>query len=727
MESRFTTQRGRMMHQAPTRTAALVCVLILSLTFFPVTRKADAANAAALPQSFGNRSVWTGPYALGAFVQRMVDGRSVCFEAGIEQVHRLKDRDPSLPLSDLVPDLNQLNGLKIILRGTPQLQSIAAARDAFMRAATRWQNLIQTNVTIVIDVDFGPTLFGQPFDADVVSSADAQVLAGNALYPAVRAGLISQGDTSEKRSLYDSLPAKAVPTDKGASAGLAASSATLRALGLLNSTADPDAERQSFGPPPAISLNSKFNFDFDPSDGIEPDRLDFEAIALHEIGHVLGFISAVGEQEMDSALAPQPTVCDLFRLRPDATKSDFATATRVLSSGGEQRFYAGDSMLALSTGRPDGRSGDGKAPSHWKDDTLTGQYLGVMNPTIAAGEHQSVTDNDLMVLDALGYRTRSVSDPTTVIPLTSGQSQAGGMLAPPPNLGVLSHTQFAIIVPPGATQLTIDLRGDQDVDLYARFGQPVVLQGHNPTVDYKSTTDSGSESITVTPSSSLPLRPGTYYMAVANWGPGDASFTVTATVSGGAAGTSDQHAPAIFNLLAHLEGDALQFDYTAIDRDGDLTLAEVSLFDGAGRAVGSPASLAINAGGAAQVESQLALNGLSALATAQHAGVVLLDSFGNRSAEATVDFSRADTGGLALTGTSFTGAKMTLKARGLAESLEVEINGRVVAPPLKIKIKGAGNKLMINGNAAQLALRAGANRVRVKNVNGWSNIFLFNM
>ena len=55
-----------------------------------------------------------------------------------------------------------------------------------------------------------------------------------------------------------------------------------------------------------------------------------------------------------------------------------------------------------------------------------------------------------------------------------------------------------------------------------------------------------------------------------------------------------------------------------------------------------------------------------------------------------------------------------MKTRGLAEGLEVEINGRVVAPPQKIKIKGAGSKLLISGDANQLALRSGANRVRVR-------------
>ena len=79
-----------------------------------------------------------------------------------------------------------------------------------------------------------------------------------------------------------------------------------------------------------------------------------------------------------------------------------------------------------TTGRPDGTGGDGRHASHWKDEHLTGQHLGVMNPVINAGEHPLLTDEDLSVLEAIGYRTKSLLDPTTIIPLASGQPQTGG-------------------------------------------------------------------------------------------------------------------------------------------------------------------------------------------------------------------------------------------------------------------------------------------------------------
>lgn len=377
----------------------------------------------------------------------------------------------------------------------------------------------------------------------------------------------------------------------------------------------------------------------------------------------------------------------------------------------------------MSTARPDGSGGDGRQASHSKEDKLTGQYLGVRDPTLAPGEHQLITDNDLIVLDAIGYRAKSAVDPTIVVPLISGQRQSGGMSAPPPGLGVLSHTHYSIVVPPEATQLRIDSTGNQDVDLYARFGQPVFNNGHNPVADYGSTTPSSSETITVTPSSAPPLRPGIYYVAVANFGPGDADFTVTATVTSG----NSSHAPAIFNIDAHLDGDVLRLDCAVMDRDGDFATAEVSILDEAELAVIAPSSYALNFGVQTHIESQLAIDGLSALPTARLARVVLIDRSGNRSAAAMVDLSKGEAGVPPLNTASFTGSKLTLKVRGLAENLELEINGRVVAPARKIKVKGSRAKLVINGDSSQLSLQRGANRIQVKNANGWSNILILSI
>jgi hypothetical protein len=711
------------MPSASTRAIALACLLAINLTGFPLSLKADDSIAPAAFKTSGSDFKWTQSTSLGAFARRIMDGRAVCLEASAEQARIIRERDSNLIA--VSSDSNQpaaQKGLKIMLRAAPQLQSFPLAVEAFKRAAARWEAMIQTEVVIVIDVDFGPTIFGEQFDDKTVSLTDAQALRGNSLYPAIRAGLISEGSAI---SLYNSLPAASALTDRGAAQAMTASSATLRALGLINQVADPDGEAINFGAPPAIGLNSKFDFDFNPDDGIDAGKLDFESLALHDIGHALGFISSVGQQEIAPAVEVEPCVWDLFRVRPDAIKGDFAAAERILSSGGEQSFYAGDRLLGLSTGRPDGAGGDSRQPSHWKDNDLSGQYTGVMDPTIKPGERQAITENDASAINAIGYKIRS-ADPLRV-PLISGRAETGGMIAPPANLGVFSRTQYSIDVPQDAAQLKIDLNGNQDVDLFVRYGQRVILQGHNPTTDYMSTTEESFESITITPASALPLRAGVYYIAMANFGPGEASFTVTANVTGGTSNGHINRPPAIFNLYAQLEGDNLKLNWAGSDCNGDFAMAEAIILDEAGRAVSSLSRFAINSGDSTEVKSEINITGLSAIAQAARASVALIDRAGNRSPEAIFDFSKAQPGGLALTGASFDQSKLTLKARGIADGLELEINGAAVAPPRKIKTKKSGGKLVISGSLGQLNLRQGMNRIRVKNINGWSNIFLLNL
>ena len=97
--------------------------------------------------------------------------------------------------------------------------------------------------------------------------------------------------------------------------------------------------------------------------------------------------------------------------------------------GGDQVYFTGESFivnnlatkeLELSTGGPNGvltNGGDGRQSSHWKDDELTGRYVGIMDPSISDGVHETTRENDFMALEMLGWNlVNSVAPPAAPPP-----------------------------------------------------------------------------------------------------------------------------------------------------------------------------------------------------------------------------------------------------------------------------------------------------------------------
>ncbi|MCP4042150.1 MAG: hypothetical protein GY731_09385 [Gammaproteobacteria bacterium] len=175
-----------------------------------------------------------------------------------------------------------------------------------------------------------------------------------------------------------------------------------------------------FGPIDAeINFNNGFSFDFDNSDGVTANHMDFETVAAHELGHALGFISVVDNidyllsQGLSGTIAP--TLLDLFRFGPGYNPSnaaEFATAVRNLIPGEATFFDDAVDEYLFSTGVT---QGDGSQASHWKDT----DSIGILDPTLAYGQVFNVSEADLRALDLIGYDITAIPLPPGLILFSS--------------------------------------------------------------------------------------------------------------------------------------------------------------------------------------------------------------------------------------------------------------------------------------------------------------------
>jgi hypothetical protein len=379
-----------------------LCIFVIALVLLANSSKSTSL-ANSQPLGRASSVLLTGAPEVSNSVLYQTGGAAGCRNPTAEESTAIAARDLTQELRPISnPTLQTAGGLQIILRATPALDANPQAKAAFVRAADLWASRVLDTTTVTIDADFGPAWFGQTFPQGVIGITNPQMLIASGGYLTVLSRLIGSTSDVKQRALYWGLPlSPVIPTDLGETASVLAPASVFRTLGLVNS--DPTYDPPSYGPPPAIGFNSAMNFDFDASDGIDAGKYDFEAVVTHEIGHVLGFVSAVGQRELNPDCELAVTVWDIFRMRPGVTMGGLATLDRILSSGGAQVFFEGDSELQLSTGRPDGSGGDGLQPSHWRDDSVVGQRIGIMDPTLPAGAHQTLTFNDLAALDLFGY------------------------------------------------------------------------------------------------------------------------------------------------------------------------------------------------------------------------------------------------------------------------------------------------------------------------------------
>ncbi len=278
------------------------------------------------------------------------------------------------------------------------------AQDAFTRAADRWAAELGDNVVVKIDLDY------QSLGTGILGQAGSTVLQGGFNY--MRNMMTANaGETNNAReaALLPNLPTASqfsayMPTGFALDGYLNMTQANYMALGGSRIT----------GSDGSITFSSNFSWDFDSSDGIDSGKYDFEGVAVHEIGHILGFKSEVDyiDWAVDNSTTltdVSPYALDMFRFRDTeiaAAGSDFTNTARSLIPGGTQYSFFDDITLEMATGA---YTGDGRQASHFKDNL----GIGIMDPTFASGQVGILSQNDLIAMDLIGWQL--VPEPTSVM------------------------------------------------------------------------------------------------------------------------------------------------------------------------------------------------------------------------------------------------------------------------------------------------------------------------
>ncbi|HMV49663.1 MAG TPA: NF038122 family metalloprotease, partial [Blastocatellia bacterium] len=387
-----------------TRIGLLLCLTSFALSVLiapPFKQRAETEEAQLPAASTGNVFV-TYQNEKGTAVRRLVTEDAADYQSAQRNAERQDTLQEISNRSLSAKASKARGGLFLILRATPELEKSTPAKAALLRAAGKWESIIQDRISVIVNVDFGATYFGQPFQsAKTASVTNVQSLS---LFHFQALTQIRQKPLDERPGLIlGALPDRDLPTEMGRTEFINCPTPLARTLDILSADADPVAEKTKLPGLPSIGFNANASFDFDPSDGIDADKLDFEALALREFGRILGFTSNAGVAETEPSQKGYLSVWDYFRFRPDVQFEEISRADRALFSGGDQVYFNTGEPLPLSTGKPDGSGGDGNPAGHWKDDALTGRYIGIMDPTLAFGERGGITVNDLDALRLMSY------------------------------------------------------------------------------------------------------------------------------------------------------------------------------------------------------------------------------------------------------------------------------------------------------------------------------------
>lgn len=164
------------------------------------------------------------------------------------------------------------------------------------------------------------------------------------------------------------------------------------------------------------------------------NQLDYFSVAVHEVGHILGFISGVDKSEglyfnnqnqesryfannsitlnqyLDSTI-DRASPMDLFRYSSESQEIDPNSNTIDMSFGSDA-FFARSGQNRnwnFARGKNKNFQGDAYQASHWQNKTNENSVSGIMDPVLRTGTRRTITNRDLIVMDTIGYDLTSKS------------------------------------------------------------------------------------------------------------------------------------------------------------------------------------------------------------------------------------------------------------------------------------------------------------------------------
>jgi hypothetical protein len=322
----------------------------------------------------------------------------------------------------------------IVLHNLGGVEVGTQAYSGFMTAANFWAGEIANPITINLNVGFGhlaPNILGQTGSngfyvptalieqqlaatgtsaLDATAVAHLPTLSANGGITMVTPGYHSIDPVTGDGLGVDTTKSVLDNNDTFNNTNLSVNSADLKALGFtgFGNTADG-----------SVTFSSDFNFDFNPTNGIGANQIDFVGVAIHEIGHALGFDSGVDLYDLIGSpngldASGHPQVCGVPCQNYDSEDDAFGTPLDLFrynngllnwQPGVNAEFSVDGGATSMGCDFSSGQfNGDTWQASHWqRRGGSGGTFCGIMDPAVSFGQQDAVSALDFAALDAIGY------------------------------------------------------------------------------------------------------------------------------------------------------------------------------------------------------------------------------------------------------------------------------------------------------------------------------------